>query len=145
MQSIVPDGHGNLWVLDPGASGNEKMLEGAPKLVRMDLATGCVTKVIAVPHDVALKGTYLNDIRFSSDGRTGYITNSGTRSAIIVVDLESGKEFRALDGHASRQIDKTMQVTLDGKPLVRLDGCQRAFAADGLTISNDGKRSTTRR
>ena len=58
MQSIVPDGHGNLWVLDPGASGNEKMPEGAPKLVRMDLATGCVTKVIAVPHNVALQGTY---------------------------------------------------------------------------------------
>jgi len=39
VQSIVPDGHGNLWVLDPGAPGNEKILPGAPKLVRIDLAT----------------------------------------------------------------------------------------------------------
>ena len=39
VQSIVPDGHGNLWVLDPGAPGNERILEGAPKLVRIDLAT----------------------------------------------------------------------------------------------------------
>src|SRR5207237_363076 len=30
VQSIVPDGHGNLWVLDPGAPGNEKILPGAP-------------------------------------------------------------------------------------------------------------------
>ncbi|WP_313535156.1 L-dopachrome tautomerase-related protein [Sphingomonas sp.] len=139
VQSIVPDGHGNLWVLDPGAPGNEKILEGAPKLVRIDLASNTVTKTILVPGDVALQGTYLNDIRFSPDGKTGYITDSGTRGAIIVVDLESGKSHRALDGHASTQIDKTVKVTLDGKPLVRPDGRQPAFAADGIAISKDGK------
>ncbi|WP_267378410.1 MULTISPECIES: alpha/beta fold hydrolase [unclassified Sphingomonas] len=139
VQSIVPDGHGHLWVLDPGAPGNEKILEGAPKIVRIDLATNRVTKVVKLPLDVALQGTYLNDIRFSPDGKTGYITDSGTRGAIIVVDLETGKGFRALDGHASTQIDKTVTVTVDGKPLVRPDGRQPAFAADGIAISNDGR------
>ncbi len=139
VQSIVPDGHGNLWVLDPGAPGNEKILEGAPKLVKIDLKTNRVTKVIKVPLDVALQGTYLNDIRFSPDGKTGYITDSGTRGAIIVIDLESGKGFRALDGHGSTQIDKAVTVVTDGKPLVRPDGRQPAFAADGIAISNDGK------
>ncbi|WP_156680161.1 L-dopachrome tautomerase-related protein [Sphingomonas profundi] len=139
VQSIVPDGHGNLWVLDPGAPGNEKILEGAPKLVRIDLATDRVTKVIAVPADVALQGTYLNDIRFSPDGRIGYITDSGTRGAIIVVDLESGKAFRALDGHPFTQIDKKVTVEIDGKPLLRPDGRQPAFASDGIAISNDGR------
>ena len=138
VQSIVPDGHGNLWVLDPGAPGNEKILERAPKLVRIDLASNRVTKVIPVPGDVALQGTYLNDIRFSPDGRTGYITDSGTRGALIVVDLTSGESFRALDGHPSTQIDKTVTVTLDGRPLRRPDGRQPAFAADGIAISNDG-------
>ena len=79
VQSIVPDGHGHLWVLDPGAPGNEKILPGAPKLVRIDLATDTVTKIIPVREDIALQGTYLNDIRFSPDGKTGYITDSGTR------------------------------------------------------------------
>ena len=139
VQSIVPDGHGNLWVVDPGAPGNEKILEGAPKLVRIDLKTNKVTKVIAVPGDVALQGTYLNDIRFSPDGRTGYITDSGTRGAIIVVDLASGKSFRALDSHPSTQIDKNVTVAIEGKPLVRPDGRQPAFASDGIAISNDGK------
>ncbi|WP_174279215.1 L-dopachrome tautomerase-related protein [Sphingomonas bacterium] len=139
VQSIVPDGHGNLWVLDPGAPGNEKILEGAPKLVRIDLKSNAVTKVIAVPGDVALQGTYLNDIRFSPDGKTGYITDSGTRGAIIVVDLESGRSFRALDGHPSTQIDKRVTVKLDGKPLVRPDGRQPAFAADGIATANDGR------
>ena len=138
VQSIVPDGHGNLWVLDPGAPGNEKILEGAPKLVRIDLASDRVTKVIHVAADVALQGTYLNDIRFSPDGKTGYITDSGARGAIIVIDLEIGRGHRALDGHMSTQVDKAVKVAIDGKPLVRPDGRQPMFAADGIAISNDG-------
>jgi pimeloyl-ACP methyl ester carboxylesterase/sugar lactone lactonase YvrE len=138
VQSVVADGQGNLWVLDPGAPGNEKILEGAPKLVKIDLTTNRVTKVIKVPLDVALQGTYLNDIRFSPDGKTGYITDSGTRGAIIVIDLETGKGFRALDGHGSTQVDKSVTVTTDGKPLVRPDGRQPVFAADGIALSNDG-------
>jgi sugar lactone lactonase YvrE len=138
VQSVVADRHGALWVLDPAAPGNEKILEGGPKLVRIDLATDQVTKVIAFPGDVALQGTYLNDIRFSPDGRTGYITDSGTRGAIIVVDLESGASFRALDGHPSTQVEKDVIVEVDGKPLRRPDGRQPLFAADGIALSNDG-------
>lgn len=139
VQSIVPDGRGNLWVLDPGAPGNERILEGAPKLVRIDLATDRVTKVIPVAGDVALQGTYLNDIRFSPDGRTGYITDSGARGAIIVVDLESGQAHRALDGHPSTQPEEDVTVTIGGKPLRRPDGRQPFFAADGIAIAGDGR------
>ncbi len=138
VQSIVPDGQGNLWVVDAGAPGNERILEGAPKLVKIDLATNRVSKVIAIPGDVALQGTYLNDIRFSPDGRIGYITDSGTRGAIIVVDLESGRSWRTLDGSPTTQVDKTVTVTLDGQPLRRPDGRQPAFAVDGIAISADG-------
>ena len=139
VQSIVPDGHGNLWVLDPGAPGNERILEGAPKLVRIDLATDRVAQVIPVAADVALQGTYLNDIRFSPDGATAYITDSGTRGAIIVVDLRSGEGWRALDGHSSTQVDKSVKVEIEGRPLRRPDGRQPDFAADGIAISNDGE------
>ncbi|TNC68797.1 L-dopachrome tautomerase-related protein [Rubellimicrobium roseum] len=138
VQSIVPDGRGNLWVLDPGAPGNERILEGAPKLVRIDLSTDTVTKVIPVAGDVALQGTYLNDIRFSPDGRWGYVTDSGARGAIIVIDLESGEGFRALDGHSSTQPEGDVTVEVDGKPLTRPDGRQPMFAADGIALSLDG-------
>ncbi|MCD2324168.1 major royal jelly family protein [Sphingomonas sp. IC-56] len=140
VQSVVADRHGALWVLDPAAPGNEKILEGGPKLVRIDLATNQVTKVIGFSGDVALQGTYLNDIRFSPDGRTGYITDSGTRGAIIVVDLEAGTAFRALDGHPSTQMEKDVTVEVDGAPLRRPDGRQPAFSADGIAIANDGSK-----
>jgi len=139
VQSVVADKHGALWVLDPGAPGNEKVLPGAPKLVRVDLRTNRVTKVILFEESVALQGTYLNDIRFSPDGTTGYITDSGTRGAIIVVDLQSGKAFRALDGHPSTQLERDVTVSVDGAPLRRPDWRQPAFAADGIAISNDGR------
>ncbi len=139
VQSVVADTHGALWVLDPAAPGNEKILPGGPKLVRIDLATNRVTKVIHFDETVALQGTYLNDIRFSPDGRTGYITDSGTRGAIIVVDLQAGTAFRALDGDPSTQVEKDVTVTTDGRPLRRPDGRQPAFAADGIALSNDGE------
>nr|WP_246352403.1 major royal jelly family protein [Sphingomonas xinjiangensis] len=72
------------------------------------MACDQVTKAFSIPEDEALQGTYLNDIRFSPDGRTGYITDSGTWGAIIiVVDLKSGASFRAFDGHASTQMERT--------------------------------------
>lgn len=139
VQSIVQDGHGSLWVVDAAAPGNEKILPGGPKLVRIDLASNAVTKVILMPPDVALEGTYLNDIRFSPDAKTAYITDSGTKGAIIVVDLDAGTAFRALDGAKSTQIDKTVKVMVDNKPLVRADGRQPSFAADSIALSNDGQ------
>ena len=138
VQSVVADTHGALWVVDAAAPGNEKILPGGPKLVRIDLATNQVSKVIAFDEKVALQGTYLNDLRVSPDGRTGYITDSGSRGAIIVVDLEAGTAFRALDGHPSTQPEKDVQVTTDGKPLVRPDGRRPMFASDGIALSNDG-------
>ena len=138
VQAVVADGHGSLWVVDPGAPGNEKILPGAPKLVKIDLATNTVSKVILVPDNVALQGTYLNDIRFSPDGKLGYITDSGTRGAIIVVDLATGHSWRTLDGIPATQLDKTVTVEQDGTALRRPDGRGPAFGADGIAISNDG-------
>jgi len=138
VQSVVADRQGALWVVDAAAPGNEKILPGGPKLVRIDLATDRVTKTIAFDESVALQGSYLNDLRVSPDGRTGYITDSGTRGAIIVVDLLAGTAFRALDGHPSTQPEKDVKVTIDGKPLVRPDGRGPLFASDGIALSNDG-------
>ena len=64
VQSVVADGHGNLWVLDPAAPGNEKVIAGGPKLVRIELASNKVAQIIRFGEDVALQGSYLNDVRF---------------------------------------------------------------------------------
>ena len=119
VQSVVCDGRGNLWVLDPAAPGLDKVLPGGAKLVRIDLATNKVAQVIKFGEDVALQGSYLNDVRFHPDGRTAFITDSGARGSIVVVDLAKGTAHSRLDGHPSTQPDKTVEVTIDGKKLQR--------------------------
>jgi glycerol uptake facilitator-like aquaporin len=54
------------------------------KLVRIELATDKVAQVIHFGEDVALQGSYLNDVRFHPNGATAFITDSGARGAIVV-------------------------------------------------------------
>lgn len=139
VQSVVADRRGSLWVLDPAAPNSERIIEGGPKLVRIDLATDAVTQVIAFGEDVALQGSYLNDVRLSPDGAHAYITDSGARGAIVVVDLASGRARRRLDGHASTQPEADVVVQVDGGELRRPDGRAPMFAADGIALSADGR------
>jgi sugar lactone lactonase YvrE len=139
VQSIVADGRGSLWVLDPAAPAQAHLVSGGAKLVQVDLATDRVTRTIAFDEDAAPQGSYLNDVRFSKDGRFAFITDSGVVGAILVVILASGKTARLLDGHSSTQMKKGLNVKADGKVLRRPDGRGVEFSADGIALSDDGR------
>ena len=139
VQSVVADPQGNVWVLDPAAPAMAAVVKDGPKLVEIDLKTNKPGRTIAFDESVAPQGSYLNDVRFSPDGKTAYLTDSGARGALVVVDLDSGRSRRVLDGDPSTQPDKSVTVTYDGKPLRRPDGRGVEFAADGLALSPDGK------
>jgi sugar lactone lactonase YvrE len=138
VQSVVADGRGSVWVVDPAAPAVDGLVPGGPKLVRIDLATDRVAQVIRFGQDVAIPGSYLNDVRFSADGRHAYLTDAGQRGALVVVDLASGKARRVLDGHPSTQPEKGVVVRTDGKPLRYPDGRPVLFAADSIALSSDG-------
>lgn len=137
VQSVVADGD-DLWVFDPGAPAQGLLVPGAPKLVRIDLDTSEVERVIRFNQREAPQGSYLNDIRFSPDGRHAYITDSGVSGAIVVLDLRTGTARRTLDGHPSTQVDRTVNVMADGRTLRRPDGRGVEHSADGIALSNDG-------
>ncbi len=107
--------------------------------MRIDLNTNAVVQVIAVDTTAAPAGSYMNDVRFSPDDHFAYITDSGAKGAIIVVDLKSGRAHRVLDGAPSTQFDKTVVVHTDGHPLRQPDGRGPQFAADGIALSADGQ------
>ncbi len=139
VQSIVVDHEDNLWVLDPAAPGQMGPVVGGPKLVKIDLKTNQVVRILPVDEHAAPAGSYMNDVRFSPDDRFAYISDSGSKGAIIVIDLESGQARRVLDGDPSTQFDKSVIVHTDGKPLRRPDGREPQFAADGIALSPDGR------
>ncbi|KQP08539.1 L-dopachrome tautomerase-related protein [Methylobacterium sp. Leaf93] len=138
VQSVVASPDGNLWVLDPAAPAMAAVVKNGPKLVEIDLKTNRPARTIAFDEAVAPQGSYLNDVRFSPDGQTAYLTDSGASGALVVVDLASGKARRLLDGDPTTQPDKTVTVTYEGKPLRRPDGRGVEFAADGIALSPDG-------
>ena len=138
VQSVVADRQGNLWVLDAAAPAQAAVVPKGPKLVRIELATNRVAQRIAFDESVAPQGSYLNDVRFSPDGRHAFITDSGARGALVVVDLASGRARRVLDGHPSTQTEKDVQVKVDGRVLRRTDGRGVEFSADGIALSPDG-------
>ena len=138
VQSVVIDHQGYLWVLDPASPGQEGPVKGGPKLVRVDLTTNKVVRVLPVDEAAAPPGSYMNDVRFSPDDRYAYITDSGIKGALIVIDLASGAAHRVLDGAPSTQFEKATLVHADGKVLRRPDGRQPEFAADGIALSPDG-------
>ena len=138
VQSVVADGRGSVWVVDPAAPAVDGLVPGGPKLVRIDLASDRVVQVIRFGQDVAIPGSYLNDVRFSQDGKHAFLTDAGQRGALVVVDLASGKARRVLDGHPSTQPEKGVVVRTDGKPLRYPDGRPVLFAADSIALSSDG-------
>ena len=133
------DPQGFLWILDPAAPGNAFNLDGGPKLVKVDLGSDKVVQVIRFGRDTIPQGSYLNDVRVSPDGRWAYITDSGVRGALLVVDLRTGKPRRVLDGHPSTQVEPGVIVHADRQELRRPDKREVKFSADGIALDRQGR------
>lgn len=137
-QSAVVDQRDHLWVVDAGAPGMGFTVPGAPKLVEIDLSTNRVTRTIRFGTDVAPRSSYLNDVRFSPDGRWAYLTDSGAVGAIVVVDLRTGFAIRRLDGAPQTQPAPGVVPIVDGRELRRPDGRGLQGGSDGIALSPNG-------
>lgn len=148
VQSVVVDAANRLWILDTAAPGFQTRIAGAAKLIAVDLNNDKVVKSIVIPSDVALDTTYLNDVRFDLRvGKAGiaYITDSSVSGpgGIIVVDLDSGKSWRKLTGHASTSVDPSFVPFVEGERLMQRASGKApqpfSVASDGIALSADGK------
>ena len=144
VQSVVVDEQDRLWLLDPGSFNFAPVLNGGPKLWGYDLASGKRVKAIAFPNDVAMKMSYLNDVRFDlKRGKEGtaYITDSGA-GGMVVVDLASGESWRHLDRHESVMPTPFLQPTTEGEPFLQRKPTGEVAApdvrSDGIALSPDG-------
>jgi len=139
VQSVTVDPQGFLWVVDPAAPGNEFIKPGGVKLVKIDLRTDKVVQVILFDEATAPQGSYMNDVRVSPDGKYAFLTDSGQRGALVVVDIGSGQIRRVLDGDVRTQPEPGVVPMVDGHELRRPDHRIPSFAADGIAMDAKGE------
>lgn len=138
-QAAVMDHRDNLWIVDPATPMVSGPVQGAVKLVRIDLKTDTVAQVLYLDSASTPPRSAINDVRFSPDDRFAYLSDAGARGgALVVVNLETGKSWRVLDGHPSTQADPTVELMADGKALRTPDGKPMRINANGIALSPDG-------
>ena len=137
VQSVVADGEGSLWVLDPANAWFRGVVPGGAKLVEIDGVTGGVVQTFVFDGTVAPPGSYLNDVRIDHKHRAAYITDSGG-GALVVVDLNTGTSRRVLDDHPSTSAEDTI-LTFEGNQWLLPDGSAPQVHADGIAydVTND--------
>lgn len=130
VQSVVADGEGSLWVLDPANPWFQGVVQGGARLIQIDLAADRVVRVIDFDETVAPAGSYLNDVRIDHAHRSAYISESGA-GALVVVDLATGSARRVLDHHPSTSAEDTI-LSFGGEQWLLPDGSAPQVHADGI-------------
>jgi sugar lactone lactonase YvrE len=134
VQSVIVDDQDNLWVLDPAAPKMQQVVDGGPKLVKIDLRANQVAQTILFAEDIAPAKSYLNDVRIDTRSQVAFITDSG-KGAIVVVNLKKGNARRLLDGHPSTQPEKDFNLVVDGKELIdQQKNRPPQIASDGIAL-----------
>lgn len=142
VQSVVVDSEDRIWLVDTGSINFGPIIPGGAKLWAYDKSGKRVAEVNfkrvqdgGVLHDT----TYLNDVRFDlKQGERGfaYVTDSGV-GGIIVIDLATGESWRKLDGHPSVKADTSIELSVEGQPLLR-QSQKPEIHSDGIALSPDG-------
>lgn len=133
VQSVYVDESDSLWVLDPAAPKMKEIVQGGPKLVKIDLVKNQVVQTIRFGPEIAPAKSYLNDVRVDVKTSTAYITDSGL-GAIVVVDLLSGEARRLLSGNGVTHAQKDFKLQVNGRALLGEDGQPPQIHSDGLAL-----------
>lgn len=129
---IGPDGA--LWVVDGGSPGIGKpAVPGGARLIRIDLATNQISRTFGLA-EATTPQSFVDDVRFN--GRHAYLTDA-RQPGLVVLDLETGRVRRVLDGHPST-IDRG-PLMAEGRQLRDAEGRPVVVHADQLEVTPDGR------
>lgn len=125
----------HLWVVDAGAPYNGPDLDGAAKIVEIDLASDNIVNVFPFNRDVAPKGSQLNDLRIKGD--MVYITESGL-GKILILNRQTGKIRCLLADSKLTKADPEIKPVKNGRKLKDENGKVPQTHADQIELSPDG-------
>jgi sugar lactone lactonase YvrE len=136
-QAAYIDNQENLWIVDPASPQMEGVLEGAAKLVRINLKDNRVERVYMLDSQLAGSESYINDVAVDTKHQVAYLTDSGT-GALVLLDLKSGKGRRFFEKHQTTVSDSSYVFKVNGKELVNAKGPVKIHS-DGIALTPDGR------
>jgi len=132
--AVFADSRNTLWIVDDAAPRVAPPVVGAAKLVRIDLDTDRVSRVYPLGAEILPEGTMIGHMRV--DARFAYVTEAH-HGAIIIVDLETGRARKLLEGDASTRADPYIVPVVEGRELRRKTGEVPQLHVDLLELSQD--------
>ncbi|WP_246146657.1 major royal jelly family protein [Rubripirellula lacrimiformis] len=136
---IRNDGDGVVWILDMGTRNDI-----TPKLVGWDTQKNELHRLHYIPSPASRETSQLNDFVVDTKRQLAVIADEGigrggdgSKAALVVVDLKTGKTRRLLEGRAMTKADTSSPILIDGKPMsVSRDGKQSPIyvGCDGITL-----------
>lgn len=132
---VVVDLQNRLWTIDHGNHGMR-----APRLLAFDLTTGEVVHDRRFAEQLAPKGSFLQDLRVSADGRSVVIADAsilGKSPALIVYNVDTSTARRVLEAHPSVSAEHYLihnhgDAVTFGSGLVALRG-----GVDGIAMNDE--------
>lgn len=112
------DEDGVVWIIDMGFR-----TQITPKLVGWNTRTNKLERIYYMPQPVTRAGSQPQDIVIDRKNRKFYIADEdigpggdGSHGAIIVIDMDTGRARRLLDGDRST-VPENVPITVDGQDL----------------------------
>jgi Major royal jelly protein len=134
VNSIFPDGKGNLWVLDAAAPYFATAIEGAVKVVQIEIATRKTKRVIIFDPKDAHSGTRLAHMRFH--GEHAFMAES-KQGSFYVIDLRDNSYRRILVGHPLMRCEPDDVPIMEGRKVHLRDGRPMYIHNDLLEFGTD--------
>ncbi len=132
---VVVDSNNRLWTIDHGNHGLR-----VPRLVGIDLNTDEIVRNQPLDETIAPKGSFLQDLQVSRDGRTIVIADASfwrKRPAIVVYDIETGEARRVLEGDLS-VYGEDYTITSEGRTMSFLGGLLSLRGGiDGIALDEE--------
>jgi sugar lactone lactonase YvrE len=136
-QAVYADLQDFLWVVDPASPQFSGAIEGANKLVKINLKNDKVDHIYYFTPSIAGKSSYINDVRIDAKHQIAYLTDSAT-GALIILNLKTGVCRKVLEKHSSTIADQRYAFRVGGRELKNAAGPVKIHS-DGLALTPDGK------
>ncbi|MEZ0540002.1 SMP-30/gluconolactonase/LRE family protein [Fibrella arboris] len=135
VQALFVDQTNTLWVLDPANPADSPPIIAGMKLLRINLKTNKVERTYRF-EDLPREQTGLNDVQVDTRRQVAYLSDP-KRSAIVVLDLTSGKSRTVLEKDKSTSAEPGFKLIIEGKEVKDQTGKSFSSNVNGIALTPD--------